>query len=159
MKTTSLIAQHLLDVYEGNNWTDVCLAGVLKDVTLQEATALTSASPNTLASILHHLAFWNRVMVQRIKGDYVHINEQNGFNLPPLQTEEDWVQLQVDGNVSAHQLAIAILNFDDSKLQEPLTSGGASAYKNMQGAVEHVHYHLGQMMILKKLVKATRGVQ
>ncbi len=154
MKITSLIAQHLLDVHEGNNWTEVSLAGVLKDITLQEATMLTSASPNTIASLLQHITYWNRVMVQRIAGNEVAVDEHNGFDLPHLQTEDNWLQLQVDNNLSSHELAVAIVHFDAAKLEEPLVNGGSSAYKNMQGAVEHVHYHLGQMMILKKLVKA-----
>ncbi|MDQ2752730.1 MAG: DinB family protein [Bacteroidota bacterium] len=159
MKITSLIAQHLLDVHEGNNWTEVSLADVLKDTTLEEATTLTSASPNTIASLLHHITYWNRAMVQRIAGNNVMIDEYNGFDLPELITEDDWLQLQVDNNLSSHELAVAILNFDNAKLEEPLVNGGSSAYKNMQGAVEHVHYHLGQMMILKKLVKAKREAE
>lgn len=154
MKITSLIAQHLIDVHEGNNWTDVSVADVLKDVTEEECVTLTSASPNTIASLLQHITFWNRVMVQRIKGNNVTIDEHNGFNLPPLQTEDDWLRLKVDNNISSHELAVAIANFDDNKLEEPLVSGGSSAYKNLQGAVEHIHYHLGQMIILKKLIKS-----
>ena len=156
MKITLLIAQHLIDVHEGNNWTEVSLAGILNDITLEEAITLTSASPNTIASLLHHITFWNRVMVQRIQGNTVTIDEHNGFTLPPLQTEDAWLKLQVDNNISSHELAVAIVNFDDAKLEQPLVSGGSSAYKNLQGAVEHVHYHLGQMVILKKLVKTTR---
>ena len=159
MKITSLIAQHLLDVHEGNNWTEVSLAGVLKDITLQEATTLTSASPNTIASFLQHITYWNRVMVQRIAGNEVAVDEHNGFDLPHLQTEDNWLQLQVDNNLSSHELAVAIVHFDDAKLEEPLVNGGSSAYKNMQGAVEHVHYHLGQMMVLKKLVKTKRAAK
>ena len=92
-------------------------------------------------------------MVQRIGGNEVVIDEYNGFALPHLQTEDDWLQLKIDNNLSSHELAAAMVHFDDAKLEEPLVKGGSSAYKNMQGAVEHVHYHLGQMMILKKLVK------
>lgn len=159
MKLTSLIAQHLIDVHEGNNWTDVSLADVLKDVTLQEATTLTAASPNTIASLLQHITYWNRVMVQRIAGNEVIIDEHNGFKLPLLQTEDDWLKLKIDNNLSSHELAAAMVHFEDAKLEEPLVKGGSSAYKNLQGAVEHVHYHLGQMMILKKLIKAKREVQ
>ncbi len=153
MKLASLIAQHLIDAHEGNNWTEVSIADVLKDVTLEEAITLTAASPNTIASLLHHLTYWNRVMVQRIAGNEVVIDEYNGFALPPLQTEDDWLQLKIDNNLSSHELAVAMIHFDDAKLEEPLVNGGSSAYKNMQGAVEHVHYHLGQMMVLKKGIK------
>ncbi len=138
MKIASLIAQHLIDAHEGNNWTEVSVADVLKDLTLEEAIILTSASPNTIASLLQHITYWNRVMVQRIAGYNVTIDEHNGFDLPYLQTEDDWLQLQLDNNISSHELAVAMVRFDDAKLEEPLVDGGSSAYKNMQGAVEHV---------------------
>ena len=154
MKITSLIAQHLLDVHEGNNWTEVSLKDTLEDVTVEEAAALTKASPNTIASLLHHITFWNRVMIQRMKGINVIIDEHNGYNVPPLQTEEDWLREKVDNNISAHELALDIYHFDETKLSESLTEGGSSAYKNMQGTVEHIHYHLGQIMILKKLIRS-----
>jgi len=154
MKITALIAQHIKDVHEGNNWTEVNLAGTLKGVTVQEATTLTKASPNTIASLLHHITFWNRVMIQRMQGINVFVDEHNGYNVPVLQTDEDWIQLQIDNILSAHELAAAMVVFNESKLFTPLTEGGTSAYKNFQGSVEHIHYHLGQIVMLKKLIKA-----
>ena len=156
MKITSLIAQHLVDVHEGNNWTDVSIADTLKDITAEEAVALTNASPNTIASILHHITFWNRLMIKRIQGIDVLVDEKNGYDMPLIQTEEDWQQLQIDNNLSAHELAAAIAHFDETMLGESLILGRSSAYKNLQGTVEHVHYHLGQMVILKNLVKTTK---
>ena len=153
MKITSLIAQHITDVYEGGNWTEVSVADVLKEVTLQEAVMLTEASPNTLASLLHHLTFWNRLMIKRMGGIVVFVDEKNGYDLPALQTEDDWKKLQTDSYLSAHQLAAAIAGFDESKLFEPLVPNGSSGYKNFEGTVEHIHYHVGQMVILKKLIK------
>ena len=156
MKITSLIAQHLIDVHEGKNWTEVSIAATLKDITVEEAATLTHASPNTIASLLHHITFWNRLIIKRMRGIDVFVDEKNGYNIPFLQTEEDWQQLQIDNNLSAHELAAAIAGFDETLLEESLLLGGSSAYKNLQGTVEHVHYHLGQMVILKKLVKAER---
>ena len=63
MKTTSYIAQHLLDVYTGGNWTEVSVAETLADLTYQEAVTVTAASPNSIAAITHHLMFWNGVML------------------------------------------------------------------------------------------------
>ncbi len=154
MKITSLIAQHLLDVHEGNNWTDVNLVDTLSDVTKEEAITVTQASPNTMASLLHHITFWNRLMIERMKGIVVKIDEHNGYDVPHLQTEEDWLREKADNNLSSHELALAIDNFDEQKLLLPLIEGGSSAYKNLQGTVEHVHYHLGQIVILKKLIRA-----
>ncbi len=155
MKITNLVAQHLIEVHEGGNWTEVAIATTLQDVSLQEATMLTKASPNTIASLLHHLTFWNRLMVQRAQGITVQVNDANGYDHPPLYTEADWEMLKNDNRQSAQELAVAITQFEEAKLLEPVVPNHSTAYKNFQGAVEHAHYHLGQLVILKKLIRNT----
>jgi len=154
MKITELIAQHLLEVHEGNNWTEVDVTQTLGDVTMEEATYQTIASPNTLAALLHHLTFWNRVIVKRINGIRVEEVPDNGYSVPELLEEADWQQLKADNIQSAHELAAAIRQFNIDALEQPILPEHSTAYRNLQGSVEHVHYHLGQMVILKKLIRA-----
>ena len=154
MHLTEAIAQHVLEVHEGNNWTEVDVAHTLQDVTLAEATTLTAASPNTIAALLHHLTFWNRVLVRRIQGIATEVGPANGFDVPTLRTHADWLALQADNLRSAHELAAAIRGFAEAKLTEAIMPGYSSAYKNLQGSVEHIHYHLGQLVLLKKLVRS-----
>jgi len=156
MMITTLIAQHLIEVHEGNNWTEVDLATTLQDITLREATTQTQASPNTIASLLHHITYWNRVMVQRAQGIATQLNDTNGYNHPPLHIEEDWQNLKKDNIQSAQELAAVIRQFNEAKLFEPILPNYSTAYKNFQGSVEHVHYHLGQIVILKKLIRNTK---
>jgi len=153
MYIKELIAQHILDVHEGNNWTESDIKKVLADVTVEEAITVTAGSINTIASLLHHLTYWNQVMITRINGIEVTIPETNGFEMTDLQTEEDWQNLKADNIRSAHELAEAILGFDEALLQDPILPGYSSAYKNLQGSSEHIHYHLGQIIILKNLVR------
>jgi len=156
MKTTELIAQHILEVHEGNNWTDSAIADVLNDVTLNEAIQMTSASPNTIASLLHHITYWNRLLIQRINGTHIEVPESNGYDVPQLKSEQEWQALKADNINSAHELAAAIRAFDENKLSLPILPGYATAYRNFQGTSEHIHYHLGQMVILKQLIHAEK---
>lgn len=144
---TELIAQHLLKVHEGNNWTDVDLTDTLTDISFQEAFALTPASPNTIAGLLQHISFWNRVMVERLKGVKVDIPQENGFKIPGGKNDEIWQHIMKDNLHSAHELADAIRSFDERKLYAPILPDYSSVYKHLQGSVEHVHYHLGQIVI------------
>jgi hypothetical protein len=155
MQLTEAIAQHVLEVHEGNNWTEVAIVPTLQDVTWREATTLTPASPNTIASLLHHLTFWNRVMARRAQGLGTAVGPANGFDVPTIQNEADWEALQADNRQSAQELAAAIRSFDEAKLPAAILPTYGSAYKNLQGAVEHLHYHLGQLVLLKNLVRST----
>ena len=153
MKLTELIAQHILEVHEGNNWTDSAIADALKDITLDEAIQKTPASPNTIASLLHHITYWNRLCVTRINGTHVEVPESNGYDVPELRSAQEWQALKADNIQSAHEVAAAIRAFDESKLALPILPGYATAYRNFQGTAEHIHYHLGQMVLLKQLIR------
>jgi uncharacterized damage-inducible protein DinB len=156
MKITDLIAQHILEVHEGNNWTEVDVTSTLADVSLKEATMQTIASTNTIAALLQHLTYWNRAIVKRINGIFVAETEDNGYFVPVMHDEEDWQRLKEDNLLSAHELAAAIKNVNESALELPILPEHSTAYRNLQGSVEHVHYHLGQMVILKQLIRAQK---
>jgi hypothetical protein len=148
------IAQHVLDVHAGNNWTEVDLAHTLSDVTLAEATTLTPGSPNTIAALVRHLVFWNQVMARWASGQPTQVLDDNGFAGPDLATEADWHNLQAALWRSAEELAAAIRRVPVEQLAEPILPAYSSTYKNLQGAVEHLHYHLGQLVIIKNLVRS-----
>ena len=154
MQVSSQVAQHLLDVCTGGNWTDACVTQTLEDISWEEAGTVTIASPNSIAALTHHLSFWNRVMIQRINGINPEIPESNGFNVGTISGDAEWKALISDLLISASELAIAIRDIDEDKLDEPIAPGQSTLYKNIQGTVEHIHYHLGQMVIIKKLIRA-----
>lgn len=151
MEVKSLIAQHIIEAHEGGNWTGNSIREVLKDVSIAVATAQTTASVNTIASLLHHLTYWNNVMIMRISGVAIEIPEINGFDVPQISTEEEWTKLQADNLKSAHDLASAISVFEKHDLNEPILPGYSSAYKSFHGCIEHIYYHLGQITMIKQL--------
>jgi uncharacterized damage-inducible protein DinB len=151
MKTTDLIAEHLLELFHGKNWTDVSLTDAVSDIKYKEAFAHTKASPNSIASIVQHLAFWNRVMMARLKGVRTEIPKDNGFGISGLETQEKWQEILKDNSQSAEDLANAIKSFDERKLQDPILTGYPSVYKSLHGLIEHGYYHLGQIVSIKKL--------
>lgn len=154
MNLLNHIAQHVLDVHKGDNWTEVNIQNTLQDVSLREATTVTPASPNSIAMLLHHLTFYNEIVLQRLLDIYTPIPQSNGFDMPALQSEEEWRQLQYKNLQSAHALADGILQFPAGRLFELTANGKTTFYKNLHGIAEHAHYHLGQMVILKKLIRS-----
>lgn len=153
MKITEFIAQHLIEVFEGGNWTDVNFKDALKDVTYKEATTVTKASYNTIAALVYHTCFYNEVVLKRLQGINPAINEKNGFDLPPIKNEDDWKSLVLRCFKSAHELANAVKKLPDEKLSELTITGHSTYYKAFHGVAEHAHYHLGQIVLLRKLVK------
>lgn len=155
MRIAEAIALHLLDVHFGENWTDVWITKVLDDINWKEAVQPTAGSPNTIASLLHHITYYNKVIQQRLQGTDPAIDERNGFNPPPIHDFHDWVMLKTENLQSATDLAEMIRQLPDESLHEPIGGlpGASSRYRQLHGTVEHAHYHLGQIVILKNLLR------
>jgi|SRR4051794_39059331 hypothetical protein len=153
MKTTELIAQHIIEVFEGGNWTDVNMKVTLRNVNYKEATTVTKASYNTIGALVYHISFYNDIVLKRLQGINPVITNSNGFDLPLLQNEDDWVKLKERCFQSAHNLAVEVIKFPEEKLGELTVTGHSTHYKTLHGIAEHAHYHLGQIVLLKNLVK------
>jgi uncharacterized damage-inducible protein DinB len=153
MKITESIAQHLMEVFEGGNWTDVNMNAALRDINYREATAVTKASYNTIAALVYHISFYNEIVLKRLQGISPVIGNANGFDLPPIKNEHDWTKLKEKCFQSARDLAAAVLKFPEERLFELTVTGHSTNYKTLHGVAEHAHYHLGQIVLLKKLIK------
>lgn len=153
MKLIGHIAQHIIDVHMGDNWTDVNIKNTLQNISLKEAITVTNASANTIAALLHHITFYNEVVLERLKGNIPFISDANGFDVPALNKENDWLDLQEKNYQSAQNLVEAVKQFSEEKLFEPVIANSSSVYKTLHGVIEHTHYHLGQMVIIKNLIK------
>ena len=153
MQITYLIAAHIREVYEGNNWTSVSIVDIVNGVNWLQAQQKTIGSPNTIAALLHHIYYWNGIMQQRLNGEDPFVPETNGFDVDEFNSEKDWDVLKEKTHRSFIELAEGVKNFPEEKLSETYAEGKSSYYKNFQGLVEHAHYHLGQIAIIKNLLQ------
>ncbi len=153
MKLTDHIAQHIIDVHTGDNWTDVNIKNTLQNISLQEAITVINSSANTIAALLHHITFYNEVVLERLKGNIPSICNANGFDVPVLNNERDWMELKDRNIQSAQKVAEAVKRFPEEKIFEPILPDFSTGYKTLHGLIEHTHYHLGQIVIIKNLVR------
>jgi hypothetical protein len=149
MRIVEAIAQHFYEVNYGNNWTDAAVKQVLEGVSYDQATRKVG-NANTIALLLFHMNFYNMVVYDRLVGIKRNFEHEESLQQPTINNEEDWQQLQKTYFENADKIYQAILQFDESRLFEQTTRN--TPYKNLHGLVEHIHYHLGQISLLKKVV-------
>lgn len=155
MTTPSLIAKHLRDVHFGVNWTSVNLKTTLEDVTWQQANTKIG-SFNTIATLLFHMNYYIRVVSKVLQGEPLNAKDKYSFEHPPIESENDWQALLDKTWNDAEQFAGLVEKFPENRLQETfMDEKYGNYYRNLQGIVEHIHYHLGQIVLLKKLITST----
>ena len=154
MNTISFqIAKALREIHFGNNWTDVNLKDTLNGVTFKEASAKLH-SFNTIAVLVFHINYYIDRVLPVLKGEKLIAKDSDAFTHPPLQNENDWQQLVDKTWKQAEEFAGLIEKIPDEKLFETFVSEKyGNYYRNLTGIIEHAHYHLGQIVLIKKILK------
>ncbi|TPD67265.1 DUF1572 domain-containing protein [Flavobacterium microcysteis] len=152
MKPTEQIAKHFRDIHFGGNWTYSNLKDNLKDVTWQQATTKVS-SLNTIAALVFHMNYYVSAVLKVLRGGPLEAKDIYSFDHPPIESEEDWNKLLEKTWNDAENFAKLIEQFPEEKLWETFINDDyGNYYRNFHGIIEHNHYHLGQVAIIKKLI-------
>ncbi len=148
MKLTEVIAQHFYEVNYGNNWTDSNVKDSLQGISFEHAIKQIGHT-NSISLLVFHMDFYNMVVYNRMVGVTKHFEHEESLQVE-IANEVEWQQLQKTYFENVDKIHTAILNFDDARLFEEVTTN--TPYKNLHGLIEHIHYHLGQINLLKKLI-------
>lgn len=152
MQLTALIAKHFRDVHFGGNWTSVNLKNTLTGVTWQQATTKVHDF-NTIAVLVYHMHYYVRVVLGVLDGGPLDAHDKYSFELPPLRSQAEWDQMLEALWADAERFASLVEQFPESKLWEDFTDKKyGNYYRNFHGIIEHCHYHLGQIVLIKKIL-------
>lgn len=153
MTLNNQIAKHFRDVYFGGNWTSVNLKDTLADVSWEEATTKLH-NLNTIASLVFHINYYVNPVLKVLQGEALVANDKFSFDFPMITSESDWQKLEAKVFLDVELFAAEIEKLDETKLFEDFADQKyGSYYKNLHGIIEHTHYHLGQISLIKKIVK------
>ena len=156
MNLTKQIAKQFRDVHFGGNWTASSLKENLSDLTWQQAITRVY-SLNTIASLVYHMNYYVEAVTQVLQNDPLTASDKFSFDHPPIGSSEDWQNLLDKTWKDAESFAVLIEQLPENKLWEDFSQNKyGNFYRNIQGLIEHIHYHLGQIVLIKKMVVAAR---
>lgn len=157
MTLTQQIAKHVRDVNFGGNWTAVSLKDALTGVTWEQAVKKVD-SLNTIAALVFHINYYVNPILRVLEGNPINAHDKFSFDVAPINSAEDWNALITKSQTEAEQLAKAIEQFDENKLFETFVNEKYGNYlRNFLGVIEHTHYHLGQIVLIKKMLNSQPG--
>jgi hypothetical protein len=152
MNLPKQLATHFRTFYTGGNYTGVNLKDSLEGVTWQQATTSTF-NCNTIAVLIYHMNYYVRLVTKVLQGHPLEGSDKYAFDAPPIQSAEDWEQLKNSVFTDAENIAQIIEQLPPEKLDEIFHDERyGNFYRNLQGIVEHNNYHLGQIVLLKKIM-------
>lgn len=152
MTIAQQLAKHFRDVHFGGNWTVSSLQQHTKDLTWQQATADINGY-NSIAVLVVHTSYFVNVLKKVLLGGPLEGNDTESFILPNIASQEDWNALLENIWRDAEETAKLIELMPDQQLSEVFKDNKyGTYYRNIQGIIEHMHYHLGQIVLLKKML-------
>jgi hypothetical protein len=157
MSLIQQLAKHVREIHFGGNWTCSNLKDQLADVSWQEATTQVY-SLNTIAALTYHVNYYVDAALKVLQRQPLIAKDAYSYSHPPIQSPEDWQKLLDKVWNDAETFAKLIEHLPEEKLWEDFTDPKYGLYyRNIHGIVEHMHYHLGQIAVIKKIIRAQKN--
>lgn len=154
MNTAPLLSKHLKELHYGKNWTWSNIQDNLKDVSWQEATTKVG-NLNTIAVLVFHMNYYVEAMLKVFDGKPFDSHDKFSFDAPDIHTKRDWDKLKSKTFAEADRLIAILKTFPDSQLEKVFVEKKYGTYfRQFQGIIEHSHYHLGQIAVIKKIIRS-----
>jgi hypothetical protein len=156
-KTPKQIARHFRAMVFGGNSTGVCLKDALEDVNWLQATTSVHKL-NTIAVLVFHIHYYIVAVKEVLQAKPLNAHDKYSFDAPAITSEKEWQHLisKVYADVEATTLLIEGLP-DEQLWEDFVLEKYGNYYRNLHGVIEHSHYHLGQISLIKKIL--TRETQ
>ncbi|HOY96232.1 MAG TPA: DinB family protein [Catalimonadaceae bacterium] len=157
MKTAAQIAKHLREVHFGGNWTWSNMKENVAELSWVEATRKPTPF-HSVAELVFHTNYFVRVAISALRGEKIDAHDKFSFDLPPIASESDWENLKNQAFADAEMLATLIEVLPDERLGATfILEKYGNHFRNLHGIIEHTHYHLGQIAMVKKLVSGNEN--
>lgn len=111
---------------------------------------------NTIASLTFHVNYYIRGLVNVFEGGELEIRDKYSFDVPEIASDADWQKLVSDFVRDAEKFIHHVKQMDKNALQKTFVKEEYGSYlRNIESQIEHSYYHLGQVVLIKKLVAAS----
>jgi hypothetical protein len=108
---------------------------------------------NSIAALTYHINYYLDGILRAMETGVLDIRDKYSFDLPPIQSAAEWDTLVRQFLQNAESFAEAVERMEDSALDLPfIDEKYGSTLRNIEGVIEHSYYHLGQVVLLRKML-------
>lgn len=153
MSYANQIAKDVRSLYFDGGFIGACIKDHVKDLTWEEA-AKRPEGFNSIARLVFHLDYYVRAVTNVLQGGPLDAHDKYSFDCPPIESQQDWEKLRDSAFRNAETFGGLIEKLSDEELQSDFLDGKYGTYfRNLLGLLEHSYYHMGQMALIRKLVR------
>jgi hypothetical protein len=109
---------------------------------------------NTIAVLAQHVHYYIDGINNVFKGGMLDISDKFSFDFASITSQQQWDDFLEKFWDSADIFASHIDQLPDGKLDENFVDQKYGTYRrNIDGMIEHAYYHLGQIVLIKKMLQ------
>ena len=136
-----------------DNWPEADFQGVLYGATDDTVNRQLPIFSNTIHQIARHLLGTDRMVTERLRGVEYQLSADE--NWPPTESLRDtpWSDTVAELLRRREELVAEVSKLSEDVLDRPILAGYSTVYATLHGHIQHVYYHTGQMVVVKKAVE------
>ena len=110
-------------------------------------------SLNTISVLAQHVHYYVNGIKNVFNGGNLEIRDKYSFDFPQIKSQNEWKGFLTKFWEASENLAELIEQLPDEKLNQSFVDDKYGTYqRNIDGMIEHSYYHLGQIVLIKKIL-------
>ena len=110
-------------------------------------------SLNTIALLAQHIHYYIHGINSVLRGGSLDIKDKFSFDFPTIESQNDWETFLSKFWIDSEDFACLVENLSDEQLSQIFVAEKYGTYqRNIDAMIEHSYYHLGQVVLIKKIV-------
>lgn len=111
-------------------------------------------SLNTISILAQHIHYFIAGIKNVFENGKLEIRDKYSFDFPPIESQTEWEVFQNKFWEDTEKLAKLIEKLPEEHLNNNFVEEKYGNYmRNIDGIIEHSYYHLGQIVMIKKIIK------
>ena len=153
MENNRELAKRFSDVILNNSWVaNNSYKNQLTDLPL-EVVLFKYQSLHNIAALAQHVHYYIAGILNVFNGENLDIKDIYSFDFPPINTIEQWHTFLAIFWTDAASFTQKLEEMDENTLNSIFVKKEYGTYYfNINTLIEHSYYHLGQIVLLKKLI-------
>lgn len=153
MENNRELAKRFSDVILNNSWVaNNSYKNQLIDLPL-EVVLFKYQSLHSIAALTQHVHYYITGILNVFNGGNLDIKDIYSFDFPPIHTIEQWHTFLAVFWTDAASFTQKLEEMDENTLNSIFVKKEYGTYHfNINTLIEHSYYHLGQIVLIKKLI-------
>lgn len=153
MERQLFLANRLREVYLNGHWiANTNYQEQLSDISWEQAIYKVKEL-NSIAALTYHINYYLSGLLTAFETGKLEISDKYSFDLPEITEMNDWNKLRSDFLTNAALFADKVEQLDAKVFDQPFFDEKYGSYlRNIEGVIEHSYYHLGQIVLIKKII-------